>query len=52
MLKISLLFKKLQISRTNKTRILGIKKAKFLYAHKRIGTQTYRDVFKSALVYL
>ena len=51
MLEISLLFKKLQTSRANNSRILRIKKANFQVIVF-IWTQTYGENFNSALVYL
>ena len=47
MLKISL-----QTSRTNNSRILSIKNAKDFQSIVFIKTQRYREIFKSALVYL
>ena len=50
-LKISLLFKNLQTSRKNNSRFLKIKNANILRVLF-IWAQTYREIFKSAFVYL
>ena len=51
MLKISLVLKKLQTSQANNPRILKIKNAKFS-GYSFLWTQAYREIFKSALLYL
>ena len=51
MLKISLLFNSLQTSRINNSKMLRIRNAKFA-GYCFIWTQSFRQGFKSALVYL